>query len=445
MRLIHHGGHRGVTGSCHELRFDNGRSLLVDCGLFQGRDARDHPSLHIEFPIDGVEAVVLTHAHIDHVGRLPYLLSAGFKGPIFCSRPTARLLPLLLEDALKIGFTRNRHLVNAFLEKIKPLLRPLLFGVWEDLPGGARIRLKRAGHILGSAYVEVDVDGKRVVFSGDLGAPYAPLIYAPKPPFRADLLVLESTYGDRVHEGRRERRQRLREVLERTLEDGGATIIPSFSLGRTQELLYELDVIMGQLARKRSVRSRLREVDVIVDSPLATRFTEIYSDCSMFWDGEARRRLRFGDHPLVFENLMTVGDHKEHRWTVEYIQRKGRGAVVIAGSGMCTGGRVVNYLKALLGDERTDVVFVGYQAAGTPGRVIQSRRRAVTLDGKSYPIKAKVHDLAGYSAHADQRNLLNFVRRMRQAPGEVVLVHGEEKAKRALCAKLRGIGVSCVG
>jgi metallo-beta-lactamase family protein len=141
---------------------------------------------------------------------------------------------------------------------------------------------------------------------------------------------------------------------------------------------------------------------------------------------------------------MTVGDHKEHRWTVDYIQRKGRGAIVIAGSGMCTGGRVVNYLKALLGDERTDVVFVGYQAAGTPGRVIQSRRRAVTLDGKSYPIKAKVHDLAGYSAHADQRNLLNFVRRMRQAPGEVVLVHGEEKAKRALCAKLRGIGVRCV-
>ena len=138
--------------------------------------------------------------------------------------------------------------------------------------------------------------------------------------------MLESTYGDRVHEGRREQRQSLRRVLERTLENRGTTIIPAFSLGRTQELLYELDVIMGQLARRKSVASRLREVDVIVDSPLASRYTEIYSDCSMFWDGEARRRLRFGDHPLVFDSLMTVGDHKEHRWTVDYLRRKGRGA-----------------------------------------------------------------------------------------------------------------------
>ena len=440
MQLIHHGGHRGVTGSCHQLRFDRGHSLLVDCGLFQGEDARRHPSLHIEFPLDGVETLVLTHAHIDHVGRLPYLMAAGFEGRIYCSRPTARLLPLLLEDALKIGFTRNRYLIRAVLEKIEERICPLDYGAWQDLPGKARIKLKRAGHILGSAYVEVDAEGQRVVFSGDLGASYAPLLYAPKAPYRADLLVLESTYGDRVHEGRRERQQKLQQVLERTLDNKGTTIIPAFSLGRTQELLYELNAILGRLEKKGRA-SLLKEVDVIVDSPLAASFTRIYRDCARYWDREARRRLQYGDQPLVFDNLMTVADHREHRWTVDYLQRRGRSAIVLAGSGMCTGGRVVNYLKALLGDERTDVLFVGYQGKGTPGRSIQEGRGAVMLDGKRYAVRAKVHTLSGYSAHADQRNLVRFVRRMRVQPREIVLVHGEARARRVLERELGKAGL----
>ena len=440
MQLIHHGGFRGVTGSCHQLRLDNGYSLLVDCGLFQGEDARRHPSLHIEFPLDGVQALILTHAHIDHVGRLPYLMAAGFEGRIYCSRPTARLLPLLLEDALKIGFTRNRHLIQAVLEKIKDRVRSLDYGVWQDLPGKAKIKLKRAGHILGSAYVEVDAEGQRVVFSGDLGAPYAPLLYAPKAPYRADLLVLESTYGDRVHEGRRERQQKLERVLERTLDNKGTTIIPAFSLGRTQELLYELNAIMGRVEKKGRT-SRLKEVDVIVDSPLAARFTRVYRDCARYWDREAQRRLRYGDQPLVFDNLMTVADHREHRWTVDYLQRRGRAAIVLAGSGMCAGGRVVNYLKALLGDERTDLLFVGYQAKGTPGRSIQEGRGAVVLDGKRYAVRAQVHTLSGYSAHADQRNLVSFVRRMRVKPQKIVLVHGEARARRVLERELGKAGL----
>lgn len=440
--LTHHGGHVGVTGSCHELHYGANHSLLVDCGLFQGKDAARHPALEIEFPVDPITAVVLTHAHIDHVGRLPYLLAAGYGGPLICSRPTARLLPLVLEDALKLGFTRKRWLIAKVVAEIEQRLVPLDYNVWHAVDTDLRLRLQRAGHILGSAYVEVDTGGQRVVFSGDLGPPHTPLLYSPRSPARADLLVLESTYGDRLHEGRRDRRARLRAILERTLENGGATIVPAFSLGRTQELLYEINAIFADLATNSEMASRLREVDVIVDSPLASRFTQAYEDCEGFWDEEAKARVRSGDQPLVFDNLMTVVDHEQHRWTVDYLRRKAPPSVVIAGSGMCTGGRVVNYLKALLGDERTDVLFIGYQAAGTPGRALQSGRRRVTIDGTALSVKARVHSLSGYSAHADQADLLRFVRGIRRAPERVVLVHGEAGAKRALSKKLKDWGDS---
>ena len=443
MRLTHHGGRHGVTGSCHELRLDNGGGILIDCGVFQGEDARMHPDLHVTFPVDHLQAMVLTHAHIDHVGRLPYLLSAQCRAPVYCTLPTARLLPLILEDALRIGFTRNERLIQGFLRRVKSVLRPVPCQVWHEVAEGLKIRLKPAGHILGSAYVEVEADGQRVVFSGDLGATYAPLLYAPRSPYGADVVVLESTYGNRLHEGRRERRRRLQEVLERTLENRGTTLIPAFSLGRTQELLYELNGIMGRIARTRRA-SLLKDVDVIVDSPLAARFTEVYGDCARFWDAEAQRRLSYGDHPLVFDDLMTVNSHEDHKWTVGYLQRRKVPAIVIAGSGMCTGGRIVNYLKALLGEPTTDVLFIGYQGRGTPGRAIQSGSRSVKLDGKRYPIRAKVQTLSGYSAHADQNNLVNFVRRMRRPPKEVVLVHGESPAKRALARKLRALGVKAL-
>jgi metallo-beta-lactamase family protein len=444
--ILHHGGHQGVTGSCHQLKLANGRSLLIDCGLFQGQDEKRHPSLHIDFPLDGVETLVLTHAHLDHVGRLPYLLSAGFGGRILCTRPTARLLPLIMEDALKIGFTRNRNLIGAFLERIDDHLVPVDYDVWHDVEGNARVKLKRAGHILGSAYVEVDARDQRIVFSGDLGAPYAPLLYAPRSPYQADTVVLESTYGDRLHDGRRARRQRLESILVRTLGNQGATIIPAFSLGRTQELLYELNVIFERLVRRGCAPGdaghALCPVDVIVDSPLAARFTEVYSDCAPFWDAEAQRRLHHGDQPLVFDNLMTVGTHREHQWVVDYQRKHGKPAIVIAGSGMCTGGRVVNYLEALLPDPRTDVLFVGYQGAGTPGRVLQDGRKTVMLNGKRVSVGARVHTLSGYSAHADQRGLVNFVGRMRRKPREVILVHGERRARETLRGALRKIGVA---
>src|SRR5690554_1539990 len=447
MTITHHGGGAGVTGSCHRLQIAPDRALLIDCGLFQGQDAAGHDSyeLHqVRFPVEDVLALVVTHVHIDHIGRLPYLLAAGYSGSLLCSVPSARLLPLVIEDALKVGFTRDRALIERFLAEVEQRLVTLEFKTWHTLVDDerqtVRVKLQRAGHILGSAYVEVDVNDKtsgqhqRTIFSGDLGAPYAPLLPAPKPPYRADTLVLESTYGNRLHEDRRHRSNRLKAAIDRALQNGGTVVLPAFSVGRTQELLYELEGLIH-----RATSQRWRKLEIIVDSPLAARFTEIYRELKPWWDEEAHQKLRSGRHPLSFDNLHIVENHEAHERTLKYLTEKAHPAVVIAASGMASGGRVVNYLERMLGDERHCVVFTGYQAEGTPGREIQRHGPNggwVELNGKRIDIRARIESVSGYSAHADQQDLLNFVRRMRHPPSHIRLVHGDANAQIALKAKL---------
>lgn len=454
--ILHHGAVNGVTGSCHELRIDDRNALLIDCGLFQGAESSPQgagpDNLVIDFPIEHVRALVVTHVHIDHVGRIPYLLAAGFEGPILCSEPSALLLPLVLEDALKVGFTRNRRLIEQVLDVLRRRIIAIPYRQWYELDIDSHdspppaIRLQPAGHILGSAYVECRIGRGRgrqkVIFSGDLGAPWAPLLSAPRAPRSADIVVLESTYGDRDHEDRRHRRQRLQAVLEHALADRGTVLIPAFSIGRTQELLYELeDIIHRNTGNKNSLN--WADLEIIIDSPLASRFTEIYRQLRPFWDGEARRRVERGRHPLSFEQLTTIDSHEDHLHAVDYLARTARPCVVIAASGMCSGGRVVNYLKALLGDPRHDILFVGYQAQGTAGRDIQRygpQGGWVDLDGRRYDIRAQVHTIGGYSAHAGQKDLINFIRRMRRSPGQVRLIHGDDGAKQTLKNKLEGLG-----
>jgi len=590
--ILHHGAEHGVTGSCHEMVYADGKSILVDCGLFQGAEVSKNGAhangLEIDFDISRVQALFITHAHIDHVGRIPYLLAAGFDGPIYCSVPTAKLMPVVLEDALKIGFTRNERLIKQFLGKIKELLIPVEYKEWSNLAttkntkntkrvfkeqsstNNIRFKMKPAGHILGSAYIEFSIPkpkellatdftddhrfeesvmplprqsrgalellpengtvevnsgsaledlsksgassdrtnnhvsavarrakeeqqttnhrllntenrsrGKdyRIVFSGDLGAPYSPLLPAPKSPYRCDTLVLESTYGDKCHGNRKNRSKQLKQVIERALEDKGAVLIPAFSIGRTQELLYEIESIIETQRRndaKKGVQNTEHrkqntndlqpntehrtpntndlqpntawdKLEVIIDSPMAAEFTGLYNDLKEYWDAEAKQKVKRGRHPLSFDNLWTVESHQEHLSTVDYIRRRGTPCIVIAASGMCSGGRIMNYLKALIEDKRTDVLFVGYQAQGTPGRVIQKygprkqeggRSPYVDMDGKRYDINAGIHTISGYSAHADQKNLVNFVKRMRHKPHDIRLVHGDKDAKDALRKKL---------
>ncbi|TMO79709.1 MBL fold hydrolase [Pseudoalteromonas sp. S3776] len=445
MQILHHGAVNGVTGSCHELVINSQTSILIDCGLFQGEDAKD--DLSIEFNVTHITALIVTHCHIDHVGRIPYLLAAGFKGPIFTTPASACLLPLVIEDALKVGVTRDTKIINACLSLLNKRIFTVNFNTWFMLPCTneqiAKARFQRAGHILGSAYVEIDISnnnkGKhRVVFSGDLGAPYTPLLPAPKPPYKADTLVIESTYGDKNHQGRKERTQTLKNVIERAVADNGVVLVPAFSIGRTQELLYELE----QLIHQSPNGSPWRSMHVILDSPMAANFTEQYIKFKHLWDAEAKRKVAKGRHPLNFENLTTVDTHSEHIAIINYLASRQTPAIILAASGMCSGGRIVNYLERFLDDKTTDVLFVGYQGCGTLGRDIQkygTRNGYVFINDTRITINAQVHTISGYSAHADQNGLVKFVTGMRKKPSHIKIVHGDNEAKRALASKYKEV------
>ena len=452
--IIHHGAVNGVTGSCHELQVDADNSVLIDCGLFQGAEASAKGSnfdqLEIEFSIKSIQALLVTHCHIDHVGRIPYLLAAGFEGLIYCSEPTAVLLPLVLEDAVKIGFTRDKELINKFSKLLISRIVAVPYGQWKqvELSKGSvsklKIQLNSAGHILGSANIECDVktdEHQHITFSGDLGGPDTPLLPDAKPPVKTDVLVLESTYGDKNHDHRKDRKKLLKKLIIRSLENKGVILIPAFSIGRTQELLYELEEIIHQNKDEEILKNlSWDDLEIIVDSPLASKFTEVYKKLKPFWDKEATVKINSGRHPLSFEQLTTINSHREHLDTVEYLRKTARPSIVIAASGMCSGGRIVNYLKALIEDERTDIIFAGYQARGTAGRAIQQYGEThgyVEMDRQRYTINAGVYILSGYSAHAGQDALINFVERIQDKPKEIRLIHGDDEAKWALKEKLK--------
>lgn len=471
-KVVHHGAKNGVTGSCHQIFIDDHNSFLIDCGLFQGAETSPEgrassEQLNIEFDTSSVKALIVTHVHIDHVGRIPYLLAAGFTGPIICSEPSAQLLPIVLEDAFKLGVSRDQHLVEQYIQLVASRIIALPYNKWLPMlkaPHPAvNIRLQRAGHILGSAYVELEIQQpqqktkQRVVFSGDLGAPYAPILSAPKPAYRADLVILESTYGDRNHANRRDRRERLQKMIEHALRDQGTVLIPAFSIGRTQELLYEIEDIIyrnqcqscittsqelineGQTAKHNSV---WHDIPIILDSPLASRFTQVYAQLQAFWDNEAQQRIRKGRNPLDFKQLITIDTHKDHQRMVQHLVATARPAIVIAGGGMCSGGRIVNYLEAMLNDPRHNVLFVGYQAQGTLGNQIQKygpRGGYVEINQQRINIRAEVTTLGGYSAHADQTSLVRFISGMRKWPQQVRLIHGEVNAKNALKDKILAV------
>ena len=421
MKITHIGAKNCVTGSCHLVRTRThpevgGVNFLVDCGIAQGHDS---VLPFDQWPVapSAIDYLFLTHAHIDHTGRVPDLIDAGFSGEIICTHATRALLTPMLRDAMSFSDRTDAH-----IRRLEARIDDLAWGfeLYDTftLTHNITFTLKNAGHILGSCFIQFafpdprhpDGPAYRVTFSGDLGCKYTPILPDPDPPDPCDLLILESTYGDRNHEDRADLQAALARALDHALADNGIVYIPAFALGRTQELIYELDRINPG-------------VPVFIDSPLGIEITRLYQDMDDCWDREAETLKAAGDHPIKFEHLYAVERFQDHR----RLLRLSGPAIIVAGSGMCTGGRIVSHLKHGLDDLKNDLFFVGYQAAGTPGRAI--------LEGRT-PAKAVIHRLSGYSAHADQQTLCDWVAAMPEPPGEIRLVHGEPHAQTALARKL---------
>lgn len=443
-QYFHHGAIDGVTGSCHEIRLPSGEGLLVDCGLFQGMEDPLAKFDQIPFKINHLKALVVTHVHIDHVGRIPHLVAKGFTGPIFCTKASAKLLPMVLEDAIKVGLSASTRQAQKAVNTISRQIVGIKYNKWQSLPtkDSIKLRFQPAGHILGSAYAEFDIMNQhqveRVVFSGDLGASYTPLLPEPKAPKSADTLFIESTYGDRIHQGRKDRIRRLEKVLIKCFENKGLVLIPAFSIGRTQELLYELESILHHLKNTHESWGDWNNLDIVLDSPMAKKFTDSYREMKELWDFEAKTKLSEHRHPLNFDQLVKIDSHQEHLHALKTMSKTDRPAIVISAGGMCEGGRIVNWLKRNIENPITDILLVGYQAKGTTGRALQNpRNKSVHLGNRSYDIKAKIHTLSSYSAHADQNDLMTFIKNISPAPKSIVLVHGINQARRQLRTKIQ--------
>ena len=437
MHISFHCAAREVTGSCHLVDTGEAR-ILLDCGLIQGgRERHERNREPFPFDVHSLTAVVLSHAHIDHSGRLPLLRKVGYRGPIITTAPTARLLEIMLADSGRIHEEDARWKIKRLKKKgedaswVTPLyteedalgvldqITTVDFDQRYDLDGGASVTFVPAGHILGAAIVDLrfgsGADQRRLVFSGDLGVHGARLLGHPHPVTCPDFLIMESTYGDRDREETEDRTEQLFHIIDRTTSRGGKVIIPAFAVGRTQEVLTRInDLVDG---------GRLSGVPVYVDSPMAVAATKAFALHPETFSKPARETLDDGDSPLHFDGLELVTSVEQSM----ALNHSHEPSVIISASGMCTAGRVKHHLKHNISHPRTTVLFVGYQAAHTLGRVIQSGVSPVRIFGDSYPVKAAIETIDGFSAHADLEELLGWFESLQGPPRHTFIVHGEEE------------------
>ncbi|HUH99182.1 MAG TPA: MBL fold metallo-hydrolase [Anaerolineales bacterium] len=449
MRIHFHGAAQTVTGSQHLLEI-NGATLLLECGLYQGRRA-DTYFRNRNFPYDPrrVDAVILSHAHIDHSGNLPHLIKNGYAGPIYATPATAELADVMLRDsghiqeadAEFVNKKESRHggqpveplYTMADAEQVDERFRAMDYEQpFEPIPG-VTVRLWDAGHILGSAGVSLDIQERgrkfRFWFSGDIGRPNLPLLRDPVLPEAADYLLMESTYGDKLHDDPRLAFEEFRSVVSETIRRGGKVIIPAFAVGRTQELVFYLNEMMSD---------GVRPVPVYVDSPLAVHASDIFRAHPECLDQETRQFIQKEKHPaLDFKQLTYIHSVDESK----ALNERTDPMIIISASGMAEAGRILHHLRNNIGSPQNTILIVGWTAPGTLGRRLADREKHVRIFGEPYEVKARVETIGGLSGHAGQNLLLQYAAAVRGSLKKIFLVHGEPKAAGALMDKLREAGL----
>ncbi|MDD5251898.1 MAG: MBL fold metallo-hydrolase [Patescibacteria group bacterium] len=431
MKLTFYGAAREVTGSCTLIETGNVR-VLVDCGFFQGASlAHARNAEPFAFDPKTLDAVILTHAHIDHIGRFPMLVKQGFKGRTFVTHPTRQLCKLMWIDAAKVmkDDAKREHGVPIYtLDEVFPAYQTLHgveYGTPVHVKDDFRFTFREAGHIFGSAFVEIEAEGKHVVFSGDIGNDNVPILRSTESITVApDLVVLEATYGDRVHEGVEERRELLKQAVKDTVKRQGTLMVPAFSLERTQELLYELNAMVEG--------GELKPVPMYLDSPLAIKVLPIYHRFPEYYNREAAELAKHDDF-FQFPGLHITRTAGESR-AIKLVPAP---KVIIAGSGMMHGGRIMRHLVDYISHPENTVLVVGYQAAGTIGRAVSEGATRIHIEHQELEVKAHVEIIGAYSAHADQLKLLKWSISGSSKPKRIILNHGEVGGMEVLAGHFR--------
>lgn len=460
MKLSFYGAVESVTGSCHLLEF-NDKKVLLDCGQFQGSVQEDNMNFEdFGFKPSEIDYLLLSHAHIDHSGRLPLLVKRGFKGQIICTKATFDLCKVILLDSAHIHESeaewKNRKSKRSGKMFVEPLytqqdavdclkyFETYLYNQLIELSNDITIRFKDAGHILGSAITELwikdndSIDTTKIVFTGDLGTLNRPILNNPYILDKVDFLIMESTYGDRLHSKNNDGMDELINIILDTVEKKGNIIIPSFAVGRTQEIIYELNKLYDTDS---NLSCKLRKIPVYIDSPLATKTTEIFKMNSQVFDEESRQYILKGNNPLEFKNLHFIETSLESK----NLNNDKTPKIIISASGMCEAGRIKHHLKHNLWKENSSIVFVGYQAKNTLGRRIKDGQKSVKIFGEEIIVRAKIYNIEGFSGHADKNGLLSWLSSIKGKPKQIYLVHGETDAKKSLKRSIeRKFNIDCI-